>query len=95
MPLHAISGASKAMSLMWRSAGELGYNRVARYYESLKLTVGRRLAALYADGAALAAEMLGGGDGDGDCGACLVGWGGLVSLQALGPPTSNPAQLVI
>jgi len=77
VPLHAISGASRAMALMWRSVGELGYSRVARYFESLKLSVGRQLIQLYADGAATAAEMLGGGEeGEGDEGAAVGLWGG-------------------
>lgn len=55
---------------MWRSVTDLGYSRVARYFESLKLTVGRRLMSLYAEGAVAAAEMLGGGGDDGAAGGC-------------------------
>lgn len=83
VPLHSISGASKALALMWRSAAELGYTRVARFFESLKLSVGRRLTVLYADGAAAAAEMLGGRAFGGGSGARR-------GLLCLGPAAGRP-----
>jgi hypothetical protein len=70
VPLHALSGAARAVALTWRSVADLGYSRVARSFDSLKLEVGRQLVSLYADAAAEAADMLGagGGDGGGDAG---------------------------
>lgn len=85
VPLHSIAASSRALALMWRSCAELGYGRVARHFEGLKLASACELCTLYADAASCAAEMLGGtelerGEGRGSLqgrgaeGAGVGGW---------------------